>query len=114
MSSNQEILELKYCIDRYATETKRLLHVLDQQLEGKEYVIGDELTIADNAIWPWIRVIDTYYQAGEFLQMESYANVKRWMATIEARPAAQRGIRVNSWGEDAVLERHSLADFEVK
>ena len=104
-------VEIKYCIDRYAMETKRLLHVLDQQLEGKDYVIDNELTIADFAIWPWIRCISVGYQADEFLQMETYSNIQRWSASLEQRPAARRGVRVNSWVENAVLERHSRDDF---
>ncbi|MGV2389460.1 MAG UNVERIFIED_CONTAM: glutathione-dependent disulfide-bond oxidoreductase [Microcystis novacekii LVE1205-3] len=65
---NYAPVEIKYAIDRYTMETKRLLDVLDKQLEGKEFVIGDEITIADFAIWPWIMCIDKFYKAREFLQ----------------------------------------------
>lgn len=107
-------VEFKYAIDRYAMETKRLVDVLDKQLEGKEFVVGDEITIADFAIWPWIRAIDKAYNANEFLQMHTYTNVQRWLATIAERPAVKRGLRVNGFGDDAVPERHSRDDFGEK
>ena len=111
---NYAPVEIKYAIDRYAMETKRLVHVLDLQLEGKEFVVGDEITIADFAIWPWIRAIDKAYHANEFLQMDTYTNVQRWLATIAERPAVKRGLRVNGFGDDAVPERHSRDDFGEK
>ena len=110
---NYAPVEIKYAIDRYTMETKRLLDVLDKQLEGKEFVIGDEITIADFAIWPWIMCIDKYYKAREFLQLDSYTNVQRWVTSIGERPAVVRGLRVNGFGDDAVAERHSRADFDT-
>jgi len=107
-------VEIQYAIDRYSMETKRQLDVLDKQLEGKKYVVGDEITIADFAIWPWIACIDWGYNASEFLQLDSYKNVQRWMKTIGERPAVQRGSRVNGFGDDAVAERHSRDDFSEK
>jgi GSH-dependent disulfide-bond oxidoreductase len=104
-------VEIKYAVDRYAMETKRLLDVLDKQLEGKAYIVGDEITIADFAIWPWIRCIDIFYKAGDFLQLNSNTNIARWSKSIEERPAVKRGIRVNGFGDDAVKERHSKNDF---
>eukprot|EP00536_Pseudo-nitzschia_multiseries_P001297 jgi/Psemu1/250406/estExt_Genewise1Plus.C_160110 len=105
-------LKVEYAIDRFAMETKRIVDVLDQHLEGKEYVCGDEYTIADMAIYPWMRCLDTGYNASEFLKLEEYTNVERWKATLEAREAVQRGLRVNGFGPGAVRERHSMTDFE--
>jgi GST-like protein len=85
----------EYCIDRYSMETKRILHVLELQLEGKEYVLGSEYSIADIAIFPWIYTgLVTYYKAKEFLNLDEYINVSRWMKTLLARPAVQKGLKV--------------------
>jgi GSH-dependent disulfide-bond oxidoreductase len=56
---------MEHPINRFAMETKRLLHVLDTQLGKTPYVAGDHYTIADMAIWPW-------YDAGEFLSVHEY------------------------------------------
>lgn len=104
-------VEVKYAIDRYSMETKRQLDVLDKQLADNTFVAGDELTIADFAIWPWILCIIKYYKADKFLELDSYTNLMRWYRVIEERPAVQRGMRVNGFGDDAVPERHSAADF---
>merc|ERR1712134_155707 len=84
--------------DRFAMEGKRIVDVLEKQLEGKEYVCGDEYTIADMAIFPWIRCLDKGYNAAEFLELQDYTNVQRWMKMLESRDAVQRGLRVNGWG----------------
>lgn len=107
-------LKIEYAIDRFAMEAKRIVDVLEKQLEGKEYVCGDEYTIADMAIFPWIRCLDKGYNATEFLELQDYTNVQRWMKMLESRDAVQRGLRVNGWGPDAVQERHSIDDFAIK
>ncbi|RVT48639.1 glutathione-dependent disulfide-bond oxidoreductase [Rheinheimera sediminis] len=106
----------QYPINRYAMETKRQLDVLDQQLAKQAFVAGDEYSIADIAIWPWYGalVLGRLYNAAEFLDVQSYSNLQRWAKQIDARPAVQRGIKVNrNWGEaqEQVPERHSAADF---
>lgn len=93
-------------------ETKRILHVLELHLEGKEFIVGDEYTLADMAIMPWIKCIDTGYNAREFLKLDDYQNVNRWIATMMNRNAVKRGLRVNGFGADAVIERHSDKDFD--
>jgi GST-like protein len=108
---NYAPLKIEYAIDRFSMETKRIVDVLDKHLENKEFVCDDEYTIADMAIFPWIRCLDKFYNATEFLQLEEYTNVQRWIKTIEVREAVQRGLRVNGWGPDAVSERHSIDDF---
>jgi GST-like protein len=110
---NYAPIKIEYAIDRFTMETKRIVDVLDKHLAGKEYVCDDEYTIADMAIFPWIRCLSTGYNASEFLQLENYKNVQKWMATMQARPAVQRGLRVNGFSADAVHERHSLADFDT-
>ena len=110
--------KIEYCINRYAMEVKRLLDVLDQHLADKEYLAGD-YTIADMANYAWwgAVVLHNIYEAAEFLQVDTYENVVRWAKNIEARPAVERGRRVNrAWGpeETQVIERHSAKDFELK
>ncbi|MEM8770506.1 MAG: glutathione-dependent disulfide-bond oxidoreductase [Pseudomonadota bacterium] len=109
----------EYPINRYAMEVKRQMDVLDRQLTDNEYIAGAEYTIADMAIWPWYGglALGKLYEAGEFLQVESYENVQRWAKAIGARPAAKRGRIVNKgWGEpsEQLLERHDASDFELK
>jgi len=109
---NYAPLKIEYAIDRFSMEAKRIVDVLDQRLEGREYVCDDEYTIADIAIYPWIKCLDKGYNATEYLQLEGYTNVQRWFKTLEAREAVQRGVRVNGFGPDAVVERHSIKDFD--
>jgi len=104
-------IHIEYAIDRFSLETKRLLDVLDKHLAGKEFICGDEYTIADMAIMPWVRCIITGYSAKEFLQVDSYTNVTSWMDKLLARKAVARGVRVNGFSENAVQHRHSKADF---
>lgn len=110
---NYAPLKIEYAIDRFSMEAKRIVDVLDKHLEGKDYVCDEEYTIADMAIYPWIRCLAVFYNATEFLQLEEYSNVQRWMKTLERREAVQRGLRVNGFGTDAVVERHSIDDFNA-
>ncbi|MDN3649052.1 glutathione-dependent disulfide-bond oxidoreductase [Reinekea marina] len=107
----------EYPINRYAMETKRQLDVLDKHLADNTYMVGDEYSIADMAIWPWYGtlVIGTIYDAQEFLDVDSYKNVKRWAEQIAQRPAVIRGKKVNCvWGDpsDQLPERHDKSDFD--
>ncbi len=107
----------EYPIDRYAMEVKRQLDVLERTLAERQYLCGDEYTIADMANYAWYGalVLHNIYDASEFLEVASYENVVRWAKEIEARPAVERGRRVNRpWGpeETRVVERHSSDDFK--
>ncbi|WP_213864891.1 glutathione-dependent disulfide-bond oxidoreductase [Vibrio crassostreae] len=107
----------EYPINRFAMEAKRQLDVLDKQLANNTFVAGEELSIADIAIWPWYGnlVLGKIYDAAEFLQVESYTNVVRWAKLLEAREGFQRGRVVNrSFGEEweQVPERHSAEDID--
>jgi GST-like protein len=109
-------IKIEYAIDRYAMEVKRQLDVLDRRLAESEYLAGDEYTIADIATWPWYGALakGLAYDAGEFLQVQDYANVQRWTETIAARPAVQRGRMINrTSGEPSsqLRERHEASDF---
>jgi len=111
--------KIEYCFDRFAMEVKRQLDVLDQHLEGKEFICGDEYSIADIAIWPWYGavVLNRVYEAADFLSAHTYKNVCRWAKSIDQRPAVKRGMMVNkSWGDEKTQlhERHDASDFENK
>lgn len=80
---------IPYARDRYAREAKRLLGVLDRRLQGRAFIAGDEYTIADMACYPWI---SPYAKAP--LDLEPYANLRRWQGSITARPATQRAYAV--------------------
>jgi len=108
--------KMEYPINRFAMETKRQLDVLDRQLADRPFIAGDDYSIADIAVWPWYGnlALGRQYNAGEFLQVESYENVQRWAKAIDARPAVIRGRKVNrTWGEphEQLRERHSADDF---
>lgn len=75
-----------YAEQRYHTEAMRLYSVLDKRLENREFVVGDQLSIADIAIWPWASRFE--YQQ---IQFGDYPNVRRWYIALAARPAFQRG-----------------------
>jgi len=107
----------EYPINRYAMEVKRQLDVLDRNLATRTYLAGEDYTIADIATFPWygMLVIGNLYSSQEFLDVGSYKNVERWARLIDARPAVQRGKRVNTiWGseEERCPERHSAADLD--
>ncbi|MEM7122523.1 MAG: glutathione-dependent disulfide-bond oxidoreductase [Pseudomonadota bacterium] len=110
-------VKIEYAIDRFTMETKRLLHVLDQNLEERRFVCGDHYTIADMANYPWYGglVLNDSYEASEFIDAASYKNVIRWAEEIEARPAVKRGRKVNrTWGpeEHQAPERHAASDLD--
>jgi len=110
-------VKIEYCIDRYAMEVKRQLDVLDRNLAEREYLCGDDYNIADIAVVAWYGalVLKNVYDAAEFLDVHSYTNVVRWATAIYARPAVERGRRVNkTWGpeEERVLNRHDASDID--
>ena len=82
--------------DRYAAESKRLLGVLEQRLTGRRWVMGDEYTIADIAIWPWVRnmVQETGYNAAAMVGWSQLPELQRVLKAFEARPAVQKGLTV--------------------
>jgi GST-like protein len=107
----------EYPINRYAMEVKRQLDVLDRNLASRQFLCGDEYTIADMATYPWYGalIMGKIYEAGEFLDVESYTNVVRWTQDIHERPAVQRGRKVNRvWGEEGSqrAERHDASDLD--
>jgi len=103
----------EYAIDRYAMETKRLFDVADRRLGETRYLAGDIYTIADMATFAWLRSLysgDAYDDAATFLSLADYRNVGRWIEELDARPAVQRGRRVNR-ENSGIAERHGADDF---
>lgn len=83
-----------YPVERYTNETKRLLKVLDTQLEKNKYIAGDELTIADMAIAPWVLGLSKFYKAEDVLGLNELKSLKRWMDELWSRPGFQKGAEV--------------------
>ena len=80
--------------ERYVLEARRLLGVLNQRLEHRAWVMGDAYTIADIAIFPWVRNLIERYHAGDLVGMQDFTHVTRALAAFVARPAVQRGLTV--------------------
>ncbi len=109
--------KFEYAINRFTMEVKRQLDLLDHQLKKHTYIAGEEYSIADMAIYPWYGALSLgkTYNAGEFLDVESYKYLRQWAQKIGERAAVKRGSIVNqSWGEEGkqLLERHSASDFD--
>lgn len=81
--------KIPYAIARYKKETLRLYDVLNTQLSKTEYISGDDYSIADIAIYPWIAA----YPFME-LSLEEHSDLKRWYETIQQRPAVDRGMNI--------------------
>ena len=82
--------KIPYAIERYEKETLRLYGVLDKQLSEKEYICG-EYSIADIATYPWVAIYE--FQG---LTFDNHSHLKRWVETIQRRPAVQRGMNILS------------------
>ena len=107
----------EYSINRFSMEAKRQLDVLDRNLAERQYLAGNNYSIADIATAPWYGALvkGLLYSAAEFLDVSSYKNVTRWADEIYARPAFQRGRMVNrTHGPESqkLEERHNASDFE--
>jgi len=84
--------------DRYVAESKRLLGVLDKQLEGRDWIMGDQYTIADIATFGWVRNLNGFYEAGELVGFQDFANVNRVLDAWVERPAVARGLNIPKRG----------------
>ena len=80
--------------DRYVDESKRLLHVLDQRLEGRRWIMGEDYTIADIATFPWVRNLIGFYEAGELVGIGDFPNVTRALDAFLERPAVKTGLGI--------------------
>ena len=80
--------------DRYVAEAKRLLGVLDRQLAQNRWVAGDAYSIADIAIFPWVRNLAGFYEAGDLVGMQDFKHLQRALDAFVARPAVTRGLMI--------------------
>jgi len=81
--------KIEYAINRYTNEAKRLYGVMDKQLSQSKFIAGNTYTIADMAIFPWLR---NWQNQG--IDWADYPHLKKWFDTIASRPAVQRGVQV--------------------
>ncbi|QRP62424.1 glutathione S-transferase N-terminal domain-containing protein [Rhodanobacter sp. FDAARGOS 1247] len=86
--------EDKRPLQRYVDESKRLLGVLDAQLDGRDWIMGNDYTIADIATLGWVNNLVTFYEARELVAFDSFGNVSAWLERGLARPAVQRGLKI--------------------
>lgn len=84
--------------DRYVAESKRLLAVVNQRLADRKWIMGDTYTIADIAIFPWIRNLIGFYEAGDLVGINDFPHVQRALAEFVGRPAVQRGLLIPARG----------------
>ena len=106
--------KFEYPINRYAMEAKRLFHVADTRLAQSRFLAGPDYTIADIATFPWLAGFwlgTAYGEARQFLAMDEYPHLGRWVDEIAARPAVVRGRRVTSRDYP---ERHCPADLDER
>ncbi|WP_322068676.1 glutathione binding-like protein [Paraburkholderia bannensis] len=80
--------------ERYVAESRRLLGVLEQRLEGRAWLMGDHYTIADIATFPWVRNLVGFYEAGDLVGYKDFPNVQRALEAFVARPAVKRGLEI--------------------
>jgi GST-like protein len=80
--------------DRYIEEAKRLLGVLDRRLESRRWILGEAYSIADIAVFPWVRNLIGFYEAGELVQIERFPQVLRVLDAFLSRPAVVRGLSI--------------------
>ncbi len=93
---------LPYAQDRYRREVGRLYGVLDRQLEGRNFVTGDQLTIADIAIWPWAMGWE-----GQQQTLDDKPNFARWLKALGERPAFQKGRAVAAEARQPTMDKQA-------
>jgi GST-like protein len=81
-------------LERYQTETKRLLGVLETHLATRHWIMGDDYTIADISLLGWVRNLVGFYGAGELVEFDKLSHVPKWLERCLARPAVQRGLEI--------------------
>jgi len=84
--------------DRYVAESKRLLGVLNLRLESRAWIMGDDYTVADIAVFPWVRNLVGFYEAGDLVGINDFPNVQRALAAFVARPAVVKGLAIPARG----------------
>jgi GST-like protein len=90
--------EDKRPLERYRDESKRLLGVIDRRLDGREWIMGDEYSIADIALFGWVNTMIGFYGARDLVDYDSLKYVPAWLDRGLARPAVQRGMSIPAMG----------------
>lgn len=90
--------EDKRPLERYVAESKRLLGVLNTRLEGRDWIMGNEYTIADISALGWVHNLITFYEARDLVGFDALTNVPTWLERGLARPAVQRGLEIPKRG----------------
>jgi len=80
--------------DRYVAESRRLINVLNDRLRGRQWIMGDDYTIADMVTFPWVRNLLGFYEAGDLVGIQDFPEVTRVLDAFMARPAMQRAINI--------------------
>ena len=83
-------------LERYRAESRRLIGVLETRLEGRQWVMGEDYTIADISMLGWVRNLIGFYEARELVGFDDFGNVAAWLERGLARPAVQRGLNIPS------------------
>ena len=83
-----------YPVERYRDESKRLLGVLEERLQGRQWIMGDAYTIADITTFPWVRGADVFYGGRELLEYDKFPAVMDWLKRCIARPATEKGLNI--------------------
>lgn len=83
-----------YPEERYRNETRRLLGVLETRLASRTYVMDDDYTIADIALFPWVRTLELFYGAKDHLKLEEFPAVLAWLDRCMSRPASEKGFKI--------------------
>jgi GST-like protein len=87
-------IEDKRPLRRYVDEAKRLLAVMERRLEGRDWIMGEEYTIADISLLGWVRNLIGFYEARDLVAFDALKSVPAWLARGLARPAVQRGLTI--------------------
>lgn len=83
-------------LQRYVKESRRLLEVLETRLEGRDWIMGAEYSIADISMLGWVRNLIGFYEAGALVEFDTLKRVPDWLKRGLARPAVQRGLQIPS------------------
>jgi GSH-dependent disulfide-bond oxidoreductase len=83
-----------YPVERYGNEVRRLLSVLETRIKSRTFVMGDDYTIADIALFPWVRTLDLFYGAKDHLKLAEFPAVMAWLDRCMSRPASQTGFKI--------------------
>ena len=87
-------IEDKRPLERYRDETRRLIGVIEKRLDGREWIMGGDYTVADIALFPWVRTVRDFYEAAEIVGLDQSRNVLGWLERCVDRPASRKGLNI--------------------